>query len=678
MTVANTESHNLTIDGTGSGVGSGGWSGDWKYHYQSEDLVDDTDTKKFAWTDGKWSQTDHTFRTDHKGSSSWWFDMGRTYNQVYDPELGSWRTEIENQKMGGSSSYHEVKWGGANNYQFSDKRGGSSFKNGSGSGSYGFNLSGSGGSSSFASAETASYRDNRAGTVVNGVTTYSSVDIHSLSEKTSWSESQNQTLQVATWTRNDDWSRDEITITGDSNSLTTTKNNAFTKVFAYANGTGSGAPGTGGYSLGDNQSSTGTTTGAANGPILGGNYNNTLPGTPGSFSETSGYFGGSIIVNGRQTPGGFWGEGGEDEEGDPELGGTQFISDIIVPIKGNNQENQGGGISNIDPRPFFAVMDPRSPFSCNYDPRRDEFFRNPYPPHIPYITNRINAMIGLTSGAAEASLGFALCHPVIATFTGGWSALPAFLFISHAGSVIENQWNQLWTGECTPNGIERLFGREVDGGITIVSDSINLARGSIVIGKLAKNTWEYWDEIDHLRKLAKNSPNKFDHLKDLIEKNPKSAANTQFEHLKDLIEKPSFVAPNSELHAARQRIAGQIEEVGRRRSLGTDPTGQWRAAEEGAALRLEQQVGQLRRDPSKVGDWIDKSGKVVYDAVGPVPSKHFDLGSFTRQIDKHLLKQGVDKIVVDLTGLSETVRAEVLKYISGLSDALRARIIIQF
>jgi len=293
MTVANTESHNLTIDGTGSGVGSGGWSGNWKYHYQSEDLVDDTDTKKFSWTDDKWSQTDHTFRTDHKGSSWWWFDMGRTYNQVYDPELGSWRTEIENQKMGGSSSYHEVKWGGANNYQFSDKRGGSSFKNGSGSGSYGFNLSGSGGSSAYSSAETASYRDNRAGTVVNGVTTYSSVDIHSLSEKTSWSESQNQTLQVTTWTRNDDWSRDEITITGDSNSLTTTKNNAFTKAFAYANGTGSGAPGTGGYSLGDNKSSTGTTTGAANAPILGGNYNNTLPGTPGSFAGTQNYRGGN-------------------------------------------------------------------------------------------------------------------------------------------------------------------------------------------------------------------------------------------------------------------------------------------------------------------------------------------------------------------------------------------------
>jgi hypothetical protein len=135
--------------------------------------------------------------------------------------------------------------------------------------------------------------------------------------------------------------------------------------------------------------------------------------------------------------------------------------------------------------------------------------------------------------------------------------------------------------------------------------------------------------------------------------------------------------PDNKIQSATQRLAGQIDEVGRRRSLGTDPTGQWRAAEEQAALRLEKRVGQLTRDPSKAGDWIDKNGN-VYDAVGPVPGRHFDLGSFTRQIDKHLLKQGIDKIVVDLAGLSGAVRAEVINYISGLSDAQKAKLIIQF
>ena len=62
------------------------------------------------------------------------------------------------------------------------------------------------------------------------------------------------------------------------------------------------------------------------------------------------------------------------------------------------------------------------------------------------------------------------------------------------------------------------------------------------------------------------------------------------------------------------------------------------------ADRLQQRVGRLQRDPSGDGDWIDQAGR-VYDAVGPVPdAKFFDAASFDAQIDKHLLKQGVDEI----------------------------------
>lgn len=45
------------------------------------------------------------------------------------------------------------------------------------------------------------------------------------------------------------------------------------------------------------------------------------------------------------------------------------------------------------------------------------------------------------------------------------------------------------------------------------------------------------------------------------------------------------------------QIAGQIDEIARRRSLGMDPaSGLYRLLEEQAALRLEQKVGRLRRD----------------------------------------------------------------------------------
>ena len=66
-------------------------------------------------------------------------------------------------------------------------------------------------------------------------------------------------------------------------------------------------------------------------------------------------------------------------------------------------------------------------------------------------------------------------------------------------------------------------------------------------------------------------------------------------------------APNAELRVARQQVAGQIEEVARRRALGSDlRTGQYRLAEEEAALRLEQRVGRVQRAPaSSPGDYVD-------------------------------------------------------------------------
>lgn len=126
-----------------------------------------------------------------------------------------------------------------------------------------------------------------------------------------------------------------------------------------------------------------------------------------------------------------------------------------------------------------------------------------------------------------------------------------------------------------------------------------------------------------------------------------------------------------------RRIAGQIHEVSRRRSLGIDPaSGHYRPAEERAALCLERRAGPLMRDPSGTCDWLDAAGR-GYDAVGPVPAGRFALGAFTRQIERHLLKQGLDRVVVDVSELSTAERGAVLSHISGLSPAARARIIVQ-
>jgi hypothetical protein len=120
-----------------------------------------------------------------------------------------------------------------------------------------------------------------------------------------------------------------------------------------------------------------------------------------------------------------------------------------------------------------------------------------------------------------------------------------------------------------------------------------------------------------------------------------------------------------------------IDDATRRRQLGVDPaTQRYRSVEEQAALRLEQRVGPLQRDTTGMSDWIDAQG-MTYDAVGPVPVGRLNLRAFLRQIDKHLLKQGLDRVVIDLTGFPVAERRDIYTYLRRLRPPDRARIILQ-
>jgi hypothetical protein len=119
------------------------------------------------------------------------------------------------------------------------------------------------------------------------------------------------------------------------------------------------------------------------------------------------------------------------------------------------------------------------------------------------------------------------------------------------------------------------------------------------------------------------------------------------------------------------------DEETRRRQLGVDPaTQRYRPLEEGAALRLEHRVGPLRRDPTGTCDWIDGQGR-TYDAVGPVPAGRLNVPAFLRQITRHLLKQGLDTVVIDLTGFTAAERRAVFTHLRGLHPTERTRILLQ-
>jgi len=77
-----------------------------------------------------------------------------------------------------------------------------------------------------------------------------------------------------------------------------------------------------------------------------------------------------------------------------------------------------------------------------------------------------------------------------------------------------------------------------------------------------------------------------------------------------------------------------------------------------------------------MSDWIDTQG-ATYDAVGPVPAGRLNIRAFLRQIDKHLLKQGLDKVVIDLTGFAAAERRAAFMHLRRLHLTDRARIMLQ-
>jgi hypothetical protein len=119
------------------------------------------------------------------------------------------------------------------------------------------------------------------------------------------------------------------------------------------------------------------------------------------------------------------------------------------------------------------------------------------------------------------------------------------------------------------------------------------------------------------------------------------------------------------------------DEATRRRQLGVDPaTQRYRPLEERAALRLEQRVGPLRRALTGTSDWIDAQ-EMTYDAVEPVLAGRLNVQAFLRQIDKHLLKRGLDKVVIDLTDFTAAERHAVFTHLRRLRRAERARLMLQ-
>ena len=122
-------------------------------------------------------------------------------------------------------------------------------------------------------------------------------------------------------------------------------------------------------------------------------------------------------------------------------------------------------------------------------------------------------------------------------------------------------------------------------------------------------------------------------------------------------------AASEQANAPGKADHGPLANALHQRSLGMDSaTGLYRPSEAATATRLEQQLGRrLERDQTGHADWVDSAGR-TYDAVGPVPQQYFDLNSFSKSITGHLLKQGLDRVVVDTTGMTNSQISQIKNY----------------
>lgn len=97
--------------------------------------------------------------------------------------------------------------------------------------------------------------------------------------------------------------------------------------------------------------------------------------------------------------------------------------------------------------------------------------------------------------------------------------------------------------------------------------------------------------------------------------------------------------------------------------------------------RANERLGlKLRPAPEgRRGDFVDDCTGMLYDAIGggPNPAKHLNLDKFTDAFRRHFdpTKKPVDRVLLDVTGMTEAQKQAVRALINELSDADRARLI---
>lgn len=120
-------------------------------------------------------------------------------------------------------------------------------------------------------------------------------------------------------------------------------------------------------------------------------------------------------------------------------------------------------------------------------------------------------------------------------------------------------------------------------------------------------------------------------------------------------------------------VGGYVVNEGQVRQWGTEG-GVFKDAEALHGARLSDYLGvDVVRSTHVGADFVDPRTGKTYDAMGPVPTEHFDIRSFSKSLSSHL-KKSVDRVSIDGTGLTQQQQQQIRDDVKDRPENERDRI----
>jgi hypothetical protein len=352
-----------------------GQTGDYHLEDRTRYRIQDTESIQSLWSNGAWTETGHNFTVDHEAHDAWVYNQTVNLPKNSDPIItnnpdGSTSTQIN--KLGqdqstvtsaGGYDYHLVQSGTPKDFVFSLNHTSQSQSGKHDTGTWRAADGTSGATYDNLGSETKGSRANLSGRVQNGSVYYTGIDVYQTRNTSTNNTGSGFALGQTTNSHTVGSTQTTETRGGNSGSWYGSKLESGNSTTNYTTVSGTmGQPFSGMTQTGFNMT---TLYGTAALTGITGMYGYGQTGTGGSYN--------TLQTGGSGTPGPVQllpmdGEPGYSTAG--EYSGSQpgVVSGSVTPV--SNKINFG------DPRSLFLGMDPRNPYSCNFNPKAANYYHS--------------------------------------------------------------------------------------------------------------------------------------------------------------------------------------------------------------------------------------------------------------------------------------------------------------